>query len=678
MPNSDSDNPYQITIERHRALEQALTADEIQALRLPPLSPPVYTMSRAAANSELFKTAHAPEPAKPEPRTKIDWSKKLLQIPGHRFTLPTNLTAKQKIVAEYLIGAAYNVRGKEAFRSYLKSFFGVKSDWQQSITNAKDHLFRTKLSPCPFATRKKFHYQNLHKERYALDKGRALPLTPRSAGRCIGVEIECISPLRRTEILALYEARPKKILNLKLGEDGSVYPDAQTPGFGYEFRLLTYIDDLNNLKEFCGFLAEIKATVNKTCGFHVHLDARGGLRTAVRIVKNLKAALPFLCSMVPVKRRAATDFCKHDISKAHRRPTGEMVICAKTGRREPEYVKLRHRYSKINTEAFKKYRTIEVRMHSGTVQYNKIVNWINILYSIAHHKDKISLYKTRSAEESYGFALDWPVKLQNYCARRIKLFIDEKQGKKAYTRRTKEAHDLNLELTKANGIPGHREESVSEKYYTPLERFLAPGVPLSDLRYYEADECWRQVFQHRTIAGQKWHMQTSLLDVYRAAMTERQATDKAFVHELIWLNAERDYRRNMATWAIEPRPEIRCLNGRDELLMDECSLGTRSTFEFACNETIPNVFVYLDELTWAKCKAAGLTYKEYAHEQAYVNMGFESQFLICSGLRVRGARFHEQNQPLNLADRSKIMTLALEYAARVETIEHGELVQEAM
>ena len=40
------------------------------------------------------------------------------------------------------------------------------------------------------------------------------------------------------------------------------------------------------------------------------------------------------------------------------------------------------RYYMINGTALKKYKTIEVRLHSGTTNFNKIKNWVELLKGI--------------------------------------------------------------------------------------------------------------------------------------------------------------------------------------------------------------------------------------------------------------------------------------------------------
>jgi intergrase/recombinase len=47
------------------------------------------------------------------------------------------------------------------------------------------------------------------------------------------------------------------------------------------------------------------------------------------------------------------------------------------------------RYWGINATAFNRHKTIEIRMHSATTDYTKIINWIDILLGVANCEDKV-------------------------------------------------------------------------------------------------------------------------------------------------------------------------------------------------------------------------------------------------------------------------------------------------
>ena len=48
----------------------------------------------------------------------------------------------------------------------------------------------------------------------------------------------------------------------------------------------------------------------------------------------------------------------------------------------------RDRYCKINAESFFRHKSIEFRQHSGTINYDKISNWILFLHGIVSYSEK--------------------------------------------------------------------------------------------------------------------------------------------------------------------------------------------------------------------------------------------------------------------------------------------------
>jgi hypothetical protein len=192
----------------------------------------------------------------------------------------------------------------------------------------------------------------------------------------------------------------RKIKGINIGEDGSINVDDDNEETALEARILTSIDDLSNLEAFCKVLSEVGAKVNKSCGLHVHLDMRDYERRPSTVVSRLEAALPLLRAMIP-KSRVDNTYCSNDVgSKANGSGRGD-------------------RYSAINDlDAFDKFKTIEIRLHSGTVSFTKISNWIRILYSIARSEGRVSEHTI----EAYASKFNWSAGLVAYIVTRIKKF----------------------------------------------------------------------------------------------------------------------------------------------------------------------------------------------------------------------------------------------------------------
>jgi len=180
-----------------------------------------------------------------------------------------------------------------------------------------------------------------------LDKLRAAPLTPASFkyDRAVGVEIECFGP-------SLGDKLPVWV---REGTDGSLSP---TPGWqgdyrvGREYRILVRRSELEfRLHRVSELLAGHK--VNSSCGLHIHLDCRGKTQTEVNTVaRRMSYWLRALQELVPASRRN-NRYCDLGFST-------------------------RSRYHAVNVCSFRQHGTIEVRLHSATASYEKILAWIRL------------------------------------------------------------------------------------------------------------------------------------------------------------------------------------------------------------------------------------------------------------------------------------------------------------
>lgn len=157
------------------------------------------------------------------------------------------------------------------------------------------------------------------------------------------------------ELKRIFKNNKIKFASIKT--DGSI--EASEDCFPVEITILTSLDDLSNLEKCCKLINSLGGKVNKSCGMHVHLDARHLNRNEVILIgAKFKKTLPLLLSMVPETRRS-NHYCKSQVS-------------------------FEHRHSAVNLGAYEKHKTIEIRLHSSTTDFNKIKNWITLLNGIAN------------------------------------------------------------------------------------------------------------------------------------------------------------------------------------------------------------------------------------------------------------------------------------------------------
>lgn len=198
---------------------------------------------------------------------------------------------------------------------------------------------------------------------------------PASDVRHLGIEIECSAPKDRDALALMFlEAGLSNYVTVKT--DGSVRPSRD----GHKCHEINVIcpEDLRHevIPRVCRVLSDAGAMVNKSCGLHVHLDMRRNTgRNAAQAFNNLMAAQNMLMQMQPPSRRE-NQYCKpgrgRDLNRAVRA----------------------HRYKVINAQAYRKFNTLEVRVHSGTVQADKILNWVSLLLALVDHHEVLGTFRT--------------------------------------------------------------------------------------------------------------------------------------------------------------------------------------------------------------------------------------------------------------------------------------------
>ena len=160
--------------------------------------------------------------------------------------------------------------------------------------------------------------------------------------------------------------------NHKTFNKWKIVTDASLSGIGlngYELvspPLLYNEESLNEIRKIIGILRKEGATIKACCGFHVHVDASSFSVNEVRtILKRYAQYETIIDSFMPKSRRSNNNsYCQSLRGKA---------FSGSTIRRFTQ------KYTKINTETYVKYGTIEFRHHSGTLDDKKIITWIEFI-----------------------------------------------------------------------------------------------------------------------------------------------------------------------------------------------------------------------------------------------------------------------------------------------------------
>jgi hypothetical protein len=136
------------------------------------------------------------------------------------------------------------------------------------------------------------------------------------------------------------------------------------------------------LQAICAKLIELGCTVNKTCGLHVHFDCRNLVaRQVTTIGKRVANCVPALKQMLPKSRQNNT-YCRDIINK---------------------HSKNSSRYAFVNLQAYSKHSTLEIRGHSGTIDAEKMLNWIRVLKVIMSKRNTASFNDVASLVANFNF-----------------------------------------------------------------------------------------------------------------------------------------------------------------------------------------------------------------------------------------------------------------------------------
>lgn len=196
--------------------------------------------------------------------------------------------------------------------------------------------------------------------------------------RKFGIELEIVSINRQTALRALRAVginAQDESYNHSTRSHWKLVSDASVQG-GFEVvsPVLHGEAGIEEAMTVAAALDDAGATVNRSCGFHVHFDAADlSARDIKIIVKRYAAHEAEIDAVMPPSRRAdANRFCAPVARFLNARfeaaATVEDMIRAQGDR-----------YFKVNLQSFQRHGTLEFRQHSGTVNATKIAHWVRFL-----------------------------------------------------------------------------------------------------------------------------------------------------------------------------------------------------------------------------------------------------------------------------------------------------------
>lgn len=229
-----------------------------------------------------------------------------------------------------------------------------------------------------------------------------------------GVEIECVNAPRRALVGAViakgidiaYEGynhtdhadRFKLVTDASLSGSNAI--ECVSP-------ILKGQEGENQLKAVCEALDQIGATVNVSCGLHVHIGAEQMTdEQYIRVFKNYQAIEGLIDKMMPVSRRGncrwAKSLASKNFSNCHTKSQLRLELN-------------NDRYYKVNAMSFIRHKTIEFRQHSGSVEFKKIMMWVRFLAAFVQFSMNNAQPAVANIEE-----LTWlPKEVQDFYKARI-------------------------------------------------------------------------------------------------------------------------------------------------------------------------------------------------------------------------------------------------------------------
>lgn len=261
---------------------------------------------------------------------------------------------------------------------------------------------------------------------------------PTTQKKYIGIELEFCAPIKEEQLaLKIFQKGMHKFVQLK--EDGSLRPKDKENAFELAI-LLEESSYKKNLKNVTNLLTEIKAVAkDRRCGLHIHFDMRQ--RDKDLVYNNLVACQYALLSIVDPSRYN-NEFCA--VVSTRKFPT--------------EFRGDRHeRYKTINAAAYYKYKTLEIRMHEGSVSYDEISHWVDLLMKVVNYSRKLKNDVTELAilkkrlklkDKLFNYTLDrsctWQVQNSDL-TRRLREDIEEIRGS-GRNRNRSQPHRGNIDI----------------------------------------------------------------------------------------------------------------------------------------------------------------------------------------------------------------------------------------
>lgn len=246
-----------------------------------------------------------------------------------------------------------------------------------------------------------FESDDMGVERYLREHQDKVPAT---SIQYVGIEIECFGKISRVSLQKMFFKYDLEDY-IMIGNDPTItpprsHPDSDEVFHTFELRLLIPQSELKaTLKRFGRVFRLARLRANESCGLHVHLDMRH--RDEEECFNKLLRFQDALFAIVEEDR-------------------WNNEYCQQTDADDNDH------HAAINFRAaYAEHQTIEVRMHHGCVDTDKIEKWIRLLLNVVDGKNVPQATSKKDVLKWRGLSK----RLRGYVSRNFKSeWYSEKEG----------------------------------------------------------------------------------------------------------------------------------------------------------------------------------------------------------------------------------------------------------
>lgn len=217
-----------------------------------------------------------------------------------------------------------------------------------------------------------------------------------------GVELEMFIPYDKQEA---FLTKVKNELKMLVSGDGSINAPGGMCGIEIKTRPLSYAKMQEVLPRLEAVCVEFQAGVNKSTGYHIHASNKSFFNTKkMRHILLTWLAVEDVLFATQPESRLNNRYCQRRLLDLVKKNGLPELPPEEEKDRLVDYLAREDRYYALNISSMARHGTLEVRMHSGTTDAKKIMNWITLMraiyeYATGSWNGKGSIVKSLLAEE---------------------------------------------------------------------------------------------------------------------------------------------------------------------------------------------------------------------------------------------------------------------------------------